>query len=129
MKTMDANFRQTVLRAVDRAFDRQTDFLKQLCRFPSIRGHEQPIQCYLADSLRSRGYETDVWEINDQDLAGLPGFSPVLEPYAQALNVVGKSLSRSRKGRSLILNGHVDVVPTGPLSMWSNPPFEPYVEP
>ncbi|RWC38040.1 MAG: ArgE/DapE family deacylase [Mesorhizobium sp.] len=125
---MDANFRQTVLRAVDSAFDRQTDFLKQLCRFPSVRGHEQSIQLYLADALRSRGYETDVWEINEQDLAGLPGFSPVLKPYAQALNVVGKSTCRSRKGRSLILNGHVDVVPTGPVSMWSNHPFEPYVE-
>ncbi|RVC49889.1 M20/M25/M40 family metallo-hydrolase, partial [Mesorhizobium sp. M00.F.Ca.ET.038.03.1.1] len=83
---------------------------------------------YLADGLRSRGYETDVWEINEQDLADLPGFSPVLEPYAQALNVVGKSTSRSRQGRSLILNGHVDVVPTGPVSMWCNPPFEPYIE-
>ena len=27
-------------------------------------------------------------------------------------------------GRSLILNGHVDVVPTGPKSLWDAPPFE-----
>ena len=27
-------------------------------------------------------------------------------------------------GKSLILNGHVDVVPTGPAHMWASPPFE-----
>ena len=31
------------------------------------------------------------------------------------------------RGRSLILNGHVDVVPTGPLDMWTTPPFEPRI--
>ena len=32
------------------------------------------------------------------------------------------------QGRSLILNGHVDVVPTGPLEMWTRPPFEPCID-
>ena len=38
-------------------------------------------------------------------------------------------IGRNRlKGRSLILNGHIDVVPTGPLDLWTNPPFAPRVE-
>jgi acetylornithine deacetylase len=31
-------------------------------------------------------------------------------------------------GRSLILQGHCDVVPTGPLDMWETPPFSPVVK-
>ncbi len=34
-------------------------------------------------------------------------------------------LPENPKGRSLILNGHIDVVPPGPLDMWTTPPFEP----
>ena len=44
------------------------------------------------------------------------------------INVVGTHRPESETGRSLILNGHVDVVPTGPLDMWTNPPFEPHEE-
>ena len=35
---------------------------------------------------------------------------------------------RSPKGRSLILNGHIDVVPEGPHEMWARNPFEPAVK-
>ena len=31
------------------------------------------------------------------------------------------------EGKSLILNGHIDVVPEGPHDMWSSPPFEPRI--
>jgi acetylornithine deacetylase len=30
-------------------------------------------------------------------------------------------------GKSLIMQGHVDVVPTGPVAMWSSPPFAPAI--
>ena len=34
---------------------------------------------------------------------------------------------RAAVGRSLILNGHIDVVPIGAEELWSSPPFEPAV--
>ena len=47
--------------------------------------------------------------------------------YDDAWNVVGAHRPKTPKGKSLILNGHIDVVPTGPLDMWSSPPFEPRI--
>ncbi len=32
------------------------------------------------------------------------------------------------RGRALLLNGHVDVVPPGPLELWTTPPFDPQLE-
>ena len=32
------------------------------------------------------------------------------------------------QGKSLIFNGHVDVVPTGPVDLWTHAPFDPVVE-
>jgi acetylornithine deacetylase len=36
-------------------------------------------------------------------------------------------MPRETRGRSLILNGHIDVVPEGPHDMWTDPPFEPVI--
>ena len=58
----------------------------------------------------------------------MPGFSPVHVDYDNAFNVVASHRPRQAKGRSLILNGHIDVVPVGPLDMWTTPPFVPRID-
>ncbi len=60
-------------------------------------------------------------------LSGRPGFSPPLIPYAGRDNVVAEFLPRTRTGRSLLLQGHVDVVPEGAADLWTTPPFEPAI--
>lgn len=114
--------------AVDAGFDRQIAFLSELTSHPSTRGNEQSAQNFMADELSVRGYEIDRWQIDVAEIEKLPGFSPVIGPYDDAVNVVGTHRSNTQKGRSLILNGHIDVVPEGPLDMWDTPPFEPRVE-
>ncbi|MBT8410481.1 MAG: ArgE/DapE family deacylase [Octadecabacter sp.] len=113
--------------AVDQEFDRQIAFLSLLTSHPSTRGNEQSAQSFLTDELAARGYEIDRWQIDIAEIQHLPGFSPVLGPYEDAINVVGTHRPRTQQGRSLILNGHIDVVPAGPLDMWDSPPFEPRV--
>jgi len=114
--------------AVDTGFDAQVAFLSELTSHPSTRGNEQSAQKFMADELTDRGYEIDRWQIDIEEIQHLPGFSPVLGPYDDAVNVVGIHRSKTQSGRSLILNGHIDVVPAGPLDMWDSPPFEPRVE-
>lgn len=125
---MQTDLKTRLCDAVDAAFDKQVDFLSELTSHPSTRGQEQSAQDFMAQELSKRGYEIDRWQIKLEEIQHLPGFSPVLTPYADAVNVVGVHRSRSRTGRSLILNGHIDVVPAGPLDMWDTPPFEPRVE-
>ena len=124
---MQTDLQSRLLDAVDAAFDRQTAFLAELTAHPSTRGQEQSAQDFMARALTARGYALDRWQIDIADIQNLPGFSPVLGPYEDAVNVVGTHRSKTQKGRSLILNGHVDVVPAGPLDMWDSPPFEPRV--
>ena len=125
---MDKETGRRIMDAVDHRFNEQTDFLAEISRHASIRGEEQPAQQFIDEQLRERGYSTDLWEIKVDDIATLPGFSPVLGNYDEALNVVATHHGRSQKGKSLILNGHIDVVPAGPLDMWQRPPFEPYCD-
>ena len=118
----------SILAAVDEGFEDQLRFLDELVRQPSTRGNERDAQELVAGALRARDYPVDVWHIDVDDIAGLPGFSPVHADYVDATNVVATSHSRQRTGRSLILNGHIDVVPEGPHGMWETPPFEPRQE-
>jgi acetylornithine deacetylase len=125
---MQDDLNTRICAAVDAAFDRQLAFLSDLTAHPSTRGNEQSAQNFMADELTQRGYELDRWQIDIAEIQHLPGFSPVLGPYEDAVNVVGTHRSKTQQGRSLILNGHIDVVPSGPLDMWDSPPFEPRIE-
>lgn len=124
---MQTELKTRLCRAVDAAFDQQVDFLAELTSHPSTRGQEQSAQAFMAAALSDRGYELDQWQIDVAEIQHLPGFSPVLGPYEDAVNVVGTHKSRTATGRSLILNGHIDVVPAGPLDMWDSPPFAPRI--
>ncbi len=125
MAALDAKLAQDILGAVDDGFEDQITFTQDLVRLPSLRGQEQTAQDFLFQQLRGRGYTMDRWAIDVADIEGHPGFSPVSVDYANAFNVVGAMRPQEETGRSLILNGHVDVVPEGPLEMWTTPPFEP----
>jgi len=125
---MDDKLQTQILSAVDALFDAQTDFLSELTSHPSTRGKEQSAQDFMASELSARGYEVDRWQIDVADIRDMPGFSPVIGNYDDAVNVVGTHRSTTRKGRSLILNGHIDVVPEGPLDMWDTPPYAPRVD-
>lgn len=125
---LDRALAAKIMNAVDEGFDEQVALTAELVKFPSVRGAEHTAQDFVAAEMRRRGLHVDRWRIELDDIRHLPGFSPVHVSYDNAINVVGAHRAESPKGRSLILNGHIDVVPTGPLDMWTRPPFEPYVE-
>lgn len=117
-----------ILAQIDDAFETQVAFTQELVRFPSVRGAEHTIQDHIHGELRNRGLSMDRWRIEEADIRHHPGFSPIAVSYENAWNVVGTHRPAVESGRSLILNAHVDVVPTGPVEMWTHPPFDPIVK-
>ncbi|WP_458756162.1 ArgE/DapE family deacylase [Afipia sp. TerB] len=117
-----------IFNAVDEAFDRQIETTRQFAAIPSTRGAEGPCQDMMSDLLRQRGYEVDDWHIDVEDLKDLRGFGPIEHDFSRARTVVGTYRPTASAGRSLILQGHCDVVPAGPLDMWEMPPFSPTVK-
>ncbi|HRK19411.1 MAG TPA: ArgE/DapE family deacylase [Hyphomicrobiaceae bacterium] len=125
MAPVDATLSRDILAAVDAGFEEQIAFTQDLIRLPSLRGQEATAQDFFFQALKARGYQMDRWVVDVDDIKHHPGFSPVCVDYSNAINVVGTLRPKSETGRSLILNGHMDVVPVGPLDMWTAPPFEP----
>ncbi|MFP6708749.1 MAG: ArgE/DapE family deacylase [Alphaproteobacteria bacterium] len=114
--------------AVDASFDEQVNCTAELVKFPSRRGQEHTAQDFMAGAMREQGLSIDRWRIDIDQIRHLPGFSPVYADYDNAFNVVGGHRSENPTGRSLILNGHIDVVPEGPVEMWTSPPYEPRID-
>src|SRR4051795_3975255 len=125
---MTTDTQQKILDAVDAGFDAQLATTRDFIAIPSIRGAEGPCQDMIGDLLRQRGYEVDDWHIDVGDLKDLRGFGPIEHDFSKARTVVGTYRPAANAGRSLILQGHCDVVPAGPLDMWETPPFSPVVK-
>ena len=113
---------------VDRQFDQQVETTISLSAIPSTRGAEGPAQDMMAALLRGRGYEVDDWSIAMDDLRGLPDCGIIEHDFSRARTVVGTLRPERETGRSLILQGHCDVVPAGPLDMWNTPPYVPTIK-
>jgi acetylornithine deacetylase len=118
---------EALIAAVDAGFERQVELTAQLVRFPSTRGNEHTAQDFMVCEMDRRGLSVDRFLVDIEQIRHLPGFSPAHVSYDNAWNVVGTRRAVERKGRSLIMNGHIDVVPAGPLDMWTTPPFAPRV--
>lgn len=123
---MDETLRKAILDAVEAGFEDQIAFTSDLIRFPSLRGQEKPAQEFMHGELQKRGYDVETFAIDIDKIHDHPGFSPVTIDYSDAVNVVATHTPHETKGKSLILNGHMDVVPEGPHDMWEvSPPYEP----
>lgn len=124
----DADLLARLEAAVDANWDRQVAWLQALVRFPSVRGKEGPCQDWIAREFAGRGWSVDRYTLSEVEMDHLPGFSPVMDTdYTQAVQVVATVRGEGATGRSLILQGHVDVVPPGPVEMWQHPPFDPVI--
>jgi acetylornithine deacetylase len=86
---------------------------------------EAALQRALADRLQAAGAEVDLWEPAPEDVAGhplsVPGIAFEGRPQLAA------TLRGSGGGRSLLLNGHIDVVPARREEGWTADPFDPQV--
>jgi acetylornithine deacetylase len=109
-------------------FDAEVTFLGNLVRHRSLRGQEAPLQNWIAEELAARGYEIDRFTLADVPLTAHPKAAPMLDvDPAASVQVVATRRAPRPKGKSLILQGHIDVVPAGPENMWAYPPFTPTV--
>lgn len=104
--------------------DEQVSTLVELVRVPSVDGSEAEVSIVetVAGRLRAEGVEVDCWPIPVAELTARPDFPGMEVPRSAALGLVAR-LPGTGGGRSLMLNGHVDVVPPGDLAAWSDDPF------
>jgi acetylornithine deacetylase len=129
---MRSDGERRVLDLVEAAQGELVETLQALIRYRTISPPDggraegpdyQRFQHSVAGTLGGLGFETETWEVEAAALETFPGSG--VSPARDLSNmpvVVGK-LSGYGQGRSLLLNGHYDVVPPGRLDNWQYDPF------
>jgi acetylornithine deacetylase len=101
--------------------------LLELLAVPSVTGAdaESALQHRLADRLRELDLDVDLWSMDLAALQAHADFPGLEAPRGEAWGLVGHSAGTD--GPTLILQGHVDVVPPGDRAKWVGDPFVPRV--
>src|SRR6266508_5728874 len=107
---MTLSVTQRVSEEIDASRADLVAWLAELVRIPSVTCDEGTAQAFVAQTLRAMGLAVDAWDLDAEALAEHPGFRPTGNSYAGRPNVVS-TLPGSGRGKSLLFNAHVDVVP------------------
>ena len=102
-------------------------FLQKLIQQPSVQGNEKDVQELVIQKIKGLGLSVDVWYPSHEELSVSEYFIPSRSSFEGSPNVVGV-LKGEGGGKSIILNGHIDVVPEGDRSKWKYDPFSGHIE-
>jgi acetylornithine deacetylase len=102
------------------------EFVERLLAFDTTGGNEAPAQEWFETRLAEWGFDTYRWEADPAELATHPSFpdDPAEIAAEGRPSVAGVLELGSGDGPTLVLNGHVDVVPAE-AEGWEGDPFEP----
>lgn len=102
-------------------------FLQKLIQQPSLQGNEKGVQELVIKKLKQLNLKVDSWDPDHGELAKHPYFVESRKSYAGSPNVVGVWKGKGG-GKSILLNGHIDVVPEGDKTVWNHDPFSGRIE-
>src|SRR5262249_2357627 len=121
-KGVSDQMRRNIVEMIDASRDKAVKFLQRMVSIPSVTGDEGAIQTFLADYFKEIGLDVDMWETDWDALKKHPGYIPVERGYKGRPNIVA-TWKGTGGGKSLLLNGHVDVIPVGNREGWSDDPW------
>src|SRR3984957_18278239 len=111
----DAPKLQPVLDRIDADFDNSLERLFALLRIKSISADP----AFAGDCKAAADHLA-------KDIATL-GFATEVRPTAGHPAIVAKANGNGGTWSPVLLYGHYDVLPGGPLTLWHRPPFEPAI--
>src|SRR3954451_14029977 len=115
-----------ILAAVAAEEPAMLNLLTALVGAPTLLGEEEPGQAVMRAAFRDLGLEPVDVPLDAAALGEHPAGAPFGWEIDGKANVVATwEPVEPADGRSLILNGHIDVVSAEPTSLWSSPPFAP----
>ena len=116
------DIKNKINKAINDNKDEIIAFVQELVRTPSLANHESGVQQIIHNKLNSIGLSSKIIPVIFSELEHHPAFNDDGFSPDSRINVTAL-WQGNNSSKSLILNGHVDVVPTGPEKLWDDDPF------
>ncbi|WP_261133677.1 peptidase [Bacillus sp. Marseille-Q3570] len=111
---------------LDRNREDAIDLLQKLVQEGSVQENEEGVQNLVRDHLEKLGLEVDYWIPSGDEFLKHPYFCATRTDFSRSPNVVGR-WKGTGGGKSIVLNGHIDVVPAGDLNQWDHDPYSGHI--
>ena len=116
------DIKNKINKAINDNKDEIIAFVQELVRTPSLANHESGVQQIIHNKLNSIGLSSKIIPVIFSELEHHPAFNDDGFSPDSRINVTAVWKGKNN-AKSLILNGHVDVVPIGPEKLWDEDPF------
>ena len=103
------------------------DTLAELVRIPSVVGNEQTAQAFMQKQYERLGLDVRTFEADKEKVGQHSAYVESGLGFEERPNVIGVLKGDPHK-KSLILNGHVDVVSPEPVDQWQHDPWGAEIE-
>ena len=114
-----------IIDRIDHFADDIIDFTCRLVSEPSTLENEVSALAVMEAELKKLSFDPVRLLIDPVKLAQHPGFAPVPWSYEGRYNVAARREASAAGGRSVIFNGHLDVVSPEPVNLWDRDPYDP----
>lgn len=112
------NIEERLSKAITKRRDLAIQLIQDMVRIPSYES-EKDVQTYITNWWTGRPVDLDCWELDVAELRRHQAFVEVDYDYKGRQNLVVMVRGKG-DGRSLSLNGHMDVVPVDPTAEWQH---------
>ncbi|KAK3705221.1 hypothetical protein LTR37_013382 [Vermiconidia calcicola] len=129
MSPLSEEAKAKITQSVADGFDEQIAYTQELIRIGGQRGHETDVMDWVFKQYNNRGWNPIRIEMDEGELSQHIGAGRFSETHSRVPIIIGTHKPKGEaKGKSLILNGHLDVVPLGPADMWKADPYSGLIE-
>lgn len=114
-----------LLTSADAVFPDALAFVEDMVKTYAVLGQEQSVLNCVESRMTDLGLPVTRVGMHKAELAEHSLYAPVPWDHDSKYNLVSCLNPRAR-GKTLVFNGHLDVVPADPFDMWTLPPNEPW---
>jgi acetylornithine deacetylase len=120
--SINESIKKKVLGGVEQRREELIDVLSKLVRIPSVIGDEGKAQMAVSQLYREAGLRVTRFQAKHEKINGHEAFIESNLPYKNRPNIIGIKAG-DKTSKSLILNGHIDVVSPEPVNQWTHDPW------
>ncbi|MHA7879673.1 MAG: ArgE/DapE family deacylase [Saccharospirillum sp.] len=116
---------QALLASADAVFPEALAFVEDMVKTYAVLGQEQAVLHCVEERMTAMGLPVRRVGMPKAALSEHPLYAPVDWDHESKYNLVAP-MNAGAPGKTLVFNGHLDVVPAVPFDMWTRPPNEPW---